>query len=86
MECTLGPEDAHWIEKEFLIDYNYFGVIQWNNDLVRESIRLISKYRLRVLDAIQLSAALLAKASLFITSDKRLFAAAKKELPHAKYV
>lgn len=85
-EKTLRPADSKWIEKEFLIDYNYFGVVQWNNDLMQECIRVIRRYQLRILDGIQLSAALISNIALFITSDKRLYAAAEKELSHVQYI
>jgi predicted nucleic acid-binding protein len=79
-EKSLKSSDAKWIEKEFFLDYSYFGVVDWNDDLQKECVRIIRKYQLKVLDSIQLSAAILAKVSLFITSDKRLFEASGKEL------
>ena len=83
---TLQSEDAKWIEKEFLTDFNFFGVIEWNDELLEKAIRLIRKYQLRVLDSIQLSAAQLSGAALFITSDKQLYKAAKNELPSVTFI
>jgi predicted nucleic acid-binding protein len=85
-EKTLQSEDAKWIEKEFLTDFNFFGVIEWNDELLEKAIRLIRKYQLRVLDSIQLSAAQLSGAALFITSDKQLYKAAKNELPSVTFI
>lgn len=85
-EKTLRPKDAKWVEKEFLIDYSYFGVVQWNDNLIQECIRVIRRYQLRVLDGIQLSAALISNASLFITSDRRLYETARKEIANVKYI
>jgi len=85
-EKTLQSEDAKWIEKEFLTDFNFFGVIEWNDELLEKAIRLIRKYQLRVLDSIQLSAAQLSGAALFITSDKQLYKAAKNELHSVTFI
>ncbi|MBN1547488.1 MAG: type II toxin-antitoxin system VapC family toxin [Syntrophaceae bacterium] len=85
-ERTLKASDAQWIEKEFMTDYDFFGVVEWNDDLITESLRIIRRYQLRVLDAIQLSAALISKSSLFITSDKRLFEFAKREIPYSRFI
>ena len=75
-----------WIEKEFLHDYDYFGIVEFNDDLVRECIRVIRKHQLKVLDGIQLSSAILSKSKLFIVSDIRLFEAAKKEMPRVEFI
>ncbi|MFH1761729.1 MAG: type II toxin-antitoxin system VapC family toxin [bacterium] len=85
-EKTLRPQDANWIEKEFLKDYSFFGIVQWNESLIKECTRIIRKYHLRVLDGIQLSAASISDAVLFITSDTRLFKTSKKEIDNVKYI
>ena len=85
-EKSLNPLDAKWIEKEFLRDYDYFGIVEFNDDLVRECIRVIRKHQLKVLDGIQLSSAISSKSKLFIVSDKRLFEAAKKEMSQVEFV
>jgi predicted nucleic acid-binding protein len=85
-EKTLLSEDAEWIEKEFLTDFNFFGVVEWNDELLEKAIRLIRKYQLRVLDSVQLSAAQLSGATLFVTSDKQLYKAAKNELSSVTFV
>ena len=85
-ENTIEPDDAKWIEKEFNFDYNFFGIVPWNEELMDESIKVIRKHHLKTLDGIQLSAGIKAEVSIFITSDKRLYAAAKKELPDAALI
>jgi predicted nucleic acid-binding protein len=85
-EKNLSPNDAKWIEKEFRTDYDYFGIVEWNDSLLENTIKLIQRHHLRVLDAIQLSAARLAGDALFITSDKQLFKAAKIELPSVTFI
>jgi predicted nucleic acid-binding protein len=85
-EKTLNPEDAKWIEKEFLTDFNFFGVVEWNDELLEKAVRLIRKYQMRTLDAIQLSSAQMSEAGLFITSDKQLHKVAKAEIAAVKFV
>lgn len=85
-EKTLLRADAQWVEKEFQADYQYFGVVEWNDSLLKESIRVVRRHQLRVLDGIQLASGLLAGPSLFITSDRKLYDAAIKELPSVKLV
>ncbi|MDD5673270.1 MAG: type II toxin-antitoxin system VapC family toxin [Chitinivibrionales bacterium] len=79
-ERSLSAADARWIENEFMTDYDYFGIVQWNEDLTKKSIALSRKYPLRTLDGIQLASSILSNAAIFITSDKRLHAFAVKEL------
>jgi predicted nucleic acid-binding protein len=85
-EKTLQSKDAEWIEKEFLTDFNFFGVVEWNDELLEKAIRLIRRFQLRVLDSIQLSAAQLSGATLFVTSDKRLYKAAKSEFSSVTFI
>jgi predicted nucleic acid-binding protein len=85
-EKSINSLDAKWIEKEFLRDYDYFGIIEFNDNLVRECIRVVRRYQLKVLDGIQLSSAIFSRPQLFIVSDLRLFEAAKKEMPLVEFV
>jgi predicted nucleic acid-binding protein len=85
-EKSLGMEDAQWIEKEFSTDYSCFGVVEWNEELLDKSILFIHKHRLKILDSIQLAAAQMSGASIFVTSDHRLSLAAKKEFPSVLFV
>jgi uncharacterized protein len=85
-EKTIVLADAQWVEKEFQADYQYFGVVEWNETLLQESIRVVRRHQLRVLDGIQLASGLLAGPSLFITSDRKLYDAALKELPSVNLI
>jgi predicted nucleic acid-binding protein len=85
-EKSLSSPDAKWIEKEFLYDYDFFGVVGFNDELISKCIRVIRKYQLKVLDGIQLSSAIFSKPEVFIVSDKRLFEAAKHELKRVEFV
>ncbi len=85
-EKTLSTADAKWIEKEFLFDLNFYGVVEFNEKLISECIRVIRKYQMKVLDGIQLSSAIIAAPDVFIVSDKSLYKAAGKELPRVEFV
>ena len=85
-EKTLSASDAKWIEKEFLFDLNFYGVVEFNEKLISECIRVIRKYQMKVLDGIQLASAILAGADVFIVSDKNLHKIAGKELSRVEFV
>ena len=83
---SLNSADAKWIEKELSFDYNFFGIVEFNENLMIQSLRVIRMYQLKVLDGIQLGSALISSPDIFIVSDKKLFKAAKKELKNAVFV
>lgn len=85
-EKSLNTSDAKWIEKEFMFDLNFYGVVEFNEMLTAECIRIIRKHQLKVLDGIQLSSAIIAKPDVFIVSDKHLFKSAIKELKQVEFV
>lgn len=85
-EKTLSAADAKWIEKEFMFDLNFYGVVQFNEKLNSECIRVIRKYQMKVLDGIQLSSAIIAKPDVFIASDKNLHKSAGKEIKRVEFI
>ncbi|MBN1962485.1 MAG: type II toxin-antitoxin system VapC family toxin [Deltaproteobacteria bacterium] len=85
-EKSLSLADAKWLESEFLYDYQYFGIVKWNDLLVSESKRIIRKHKLKILDSIQLASAITGQADLLLTSDKQLCSVAKKESIAARYI
>lgn len=85
-EKTLSAVDAKWVENEFIFDLQFYGVVEFNEELISECIRVIRKYQAKVLDGIQLSSAIIAKPDIFIASDKRLFKFAGKELKRVEYI
>jgi predicted nucleic acid-binding protein len=85
-EKTLNTSDANWIEKEFTFDLNFYGVVEFNEKLISECIRIIRKHQLKVLDGIQLASAIIAKPDAFITSDIHLYKSAAKELKSVEFV
>ena len=85
-EKTLNSSDAKWIEKEFMFDLDFYGVVELNEMLTSECIRVIRTYQMKVLDSIQLSSAIIAKPDVFIASDKHLCKSASAELKQVEYV
>ncbi len=85
-EKILDTADAAWIEKEFMLDLNFYGVVEFNENLNSECIRVIRKYQMKVLDGIQLSSAIVVKPDVFIVSDKQLYNTAIKELKRVEFV
>ena len=85
-ERSLSRSVGKWIKKEFLSDYEFFALVEWSDDLVAEGLRVIHTHQLRVLDGIQLSAGLISKAGLFVTSDKRLSMAAGQEIRDVRLI
>jgi len=85
-EKRLNIADATWIEKEFMFDFGFYGVIEFNDHLISECIRVIRMYQMKVLDGIQLSSAIIAKPDVFIVSDKQLYESAVKELKRVEFV
>ncbi len=65
---------------EFLIDYNYFSIIDFSSEIERLAFDFILNYNLRSLDSIQLASAYLCKSDFFLTSDKKLYNAAQSVL------
>ncbi|NLG19166.1 MAG: type II toxin-antitoxin system VapC family toxin [Fibrobacter sp.] len=85
-EKTLSTHDADWIEKEFMLDLNFYGVVEFNEALNSECIRVIRKYQMKVLDGIQLSSAIVANPDVLIVSDKHLYKSATQELKRVEFV
>ncbi|HEX2956259.1 MAG TPA: type II toxin-antitoxin system VapC family toxin [Chitinispirillaceae bacterium] len=85
-EKNLSTSDADWIEKEFMLDLNFYGVVEFNEALNSECIRVIRKYQMKVLDGIQLSSAIVAKPDVFIVSNKQLYKSATQELKQVEFV
>ncbi len=85
-EKTLSTSDANWIMKEFMFDFNFFGVVEYNDVLISECIRVIRTYQMKVLDGIQLSSAITAQSEVFIVSDKSLYKTASKELKRVEFI
>ncbi len=80
---SLTAEQAGWLTSEVRKDFQSFHRVVWNEALEMTTTRLIARYPLSTLDAIQLASGVLSKSDLFVTSDRRLFEEARKEVRRA---
>ena len=85
-EKILGESQAFWLKDEVKKDYNFFNKVIFNENLMNKALYLTEKYHLKTLDSVQLASGCLADSEVFLTSDKRLFDIAKRELKFAKFV
>ena len=85
-EKVLSPSEASRIQKEAEKDLDFLNRIVWNERLEIKAVEMVHKYSLKTLDGIQLAAGVLAKADIFITSDRNLYDFAAKELNRAALV
>ena len=85
-EKTLNIDQVSSILTELKRDLPYFNRIHWNDHLEQKALELIQKYQIRTLDSLQLASGCLADADVFITSDQKLYQAAKKELHNVKLI
>ena len=85
-EKNITRPEYELLLKEFLRDFPHFEVVHYNDNLIRECIRLSGKYSLKSLDLIQLASVSLAKADLFLTSDSQLAENAEKEFKNVTLI
>lgn len=83
---SLTPAQVSWAISEAKIDFKSYSCVDWNEDLEENVIRIAQKSTLKTLDAIQLASAVLSKADIFVTSDKKLFEEAKKVIRGAQFI
>lgn len=83
---SMSPKEAQFLEQQFKIDLNYIGIVQWNSHIESAAQKFIRSHQIKALDAIQLAAGKLSGVDLFITSDKKLFLSAEKEIIHTVYI
>lgn len=85
-EKNLTGQEAVMIKKELSIDFNYFDIVKFNETLQEKSLKLLSSYRLRSLDSIQLASGILSEADVVVTSDSNLCYHAKKEKLKVEFI
>ena len=85
-EKSLSHAQALEVEKNMNADFDYFGVVVWNENLQITAKKLIRKYPLKVLDSLQLASGKLSEPAIFITSDKQLFKYAQDEVKRAVFI
>ena len=82
-ERSITARQANLIKQNVENDLEEFEKIAWDASLEQTALTIIEKYPIKTLDSIQLASAFLSKAKTFITSDRKLFHIAKKELKGA---
>ena len=85
-EKSLTSQQAAWLKAETQKDFQSFHRVVWNEALEQAATDFVYQYSLLTFDAIQLAAGVLSKADVFITSDRRLFEQARREIRHALYI
>ena len=85
-ERSLTSQQATWLTAEASKDFQSFHRVVWNESLEATATRLVSRYPLSTLDAIQLASGVLSKADVFVTSDHGLYEEARKEVRKAMCV
>jgi predicted nucleic acid-binding protein len=66
---------------EFNSELVFFNIVIFSGSVEAEAVNLIRKYQMKTLDGVQLASARLSNRDSFVTSDKRLYEIAVKELP-----
>lgn len=79
-------EKIRWLLAEAKKDFAYFMMVVWNEELETKAIEMIRAHWLKTMDAIQLAAGILSDSDLFVTSDHRLYQAAKKIIRHVRFI
>ncbi len=79
----LTRKNSDHILTEGKKDLIFFHTVIWNDSLEQEALKLIEKYSIRTLDAIQLASGVLSESDFFVTSDRKLLSYAKKEVKQA---
>jgi len=79
-EKKITSKEREYLKNEAFRDYEYFYKINWNEKLEKNALDIAEKYALKTLDSLQLASAVLSGADIFVTSDKILLRAARKEI------
>lgn len=76
----IDKESYRIASHEFEIDYKDFNTILFQESIENLALELLRTYNLKTLDSIQLASVKHSESSKFVTSDKKLFDSAQKEL------
>ena len=85
-EQALTKADYRAVKKQLLDDVRDATVLQVTPAVVSRSVRLLENQVLRAMDALHVACALEWQADLFVTSDRRQFAAARKTGLQSEYI
>lgn len=77
-EQTLTYQQYHHIKHRLLESLKDVSVLQITPDVVAKSVVLMEKYPLRAMDALHVASAIIWRADLLVTADKRQFHAANE--------
>ena len=77
-EKKLSTVQYNQCKRSAIEDFSAFQVCQLTPEVINRSITLLEHVELRAMDALHVACAIEAKASLFVSSDTRQNAAAKK--------
>jgi uncharacterized protein len=81
IEKEITETNYEDIKNEITQDFQFFNVIDLNNEIINSSIEMIDKYQLKSLDSIQLGTAIVLRKeiSYFVACDQKLLKAVQKE-------
>ena len=85
-ERVLTSTDYRAVKKQLLDDVRDATVLQITPSVISRSVKLLESNVLRSLDALHVACALEWQADLFVTSDKRQFAAAANTGLRSKFI
>ena len=85
-ERIITAEQTEFIKQEIKKDEVYLAKVPWSDDLEEKALNIIERHKIKTLDSIQLACAHFSKADMFVTSDKKLFQTAKKEIKNTVFI
>jgi predicted nucleic acid-binding protein len=85
-ERVLTISDYRTVKKQLLDDVRDATVLQITPSVISRPVKLLESNVLRALDALRVACALEWHADLFVTSDRRQFAAAKNTVLRTEYI
>ncbi|GBD88685.1 PIN domain protein [bacterium BMS3Abin03] len=77
-EKILNKNQYRKIKKALINDLEDSDFYNLTPQVINHSIQLLEKYKLRAMDSLHIACALVAQPDLFVSSDQRQLAAAKK--------
>lgn len=77
-EKNLVKKDYILIKEKMIEEFESLEIINVVPEVISKAITLLEKYNLRTLDALHIASAIIWKAELFVSADKRQILAAKK--------
>ena len=82
----LTPQQSSSILTEAETDFRFYSQVVWSEELADTAVKMVHRHPLRTLDAIQLSAGVLSRPDLFLTSDLVLFQEARKVISGTRFI